>query len=628
MSRMFFTKTDFISSFICPTRLNYIRFPNQFTDSTENDEYLQSLSDAGYQVGKLAQLQFKDGVEIDEENQKAIKETNDLLLKDKIVIFEAAIEFQNFFIRIDIIRKKNKVLDLVEVKAKSYNSSLLEEDNFYNNDGSIKSDWKEYFYDLAFQYFVIKEKYPDYKINCYFNLPNKNINSKANNLFSKFSIKNKKAFFLGSVDDLIDPLIYEVNVTNKIQEILQSTFEFKNQEMLFSEIAYELAQAKINAISFTPQISNKCKECKFRDDNEDKSGLYQCWKTLKGFTKDKFKNEKVIDIWNFRSTQKLIDQDKYFIDSLTLDDLKIIKEPVLSNTPFSNKDRQYFQCFGIESFENKEGYIFNDKYLNKEISKWKYPLNFIDFETATPAIPPFRGLSPYEIIAFQYSIHTLKENGEVEHSSQFLLVSEFPNFDFLKSLIKDLSKNNGSIFMWYPHEKNTLEAIQKQILKLKKNNDYKFELDFLHALFDCGDRELIDLYALSKNGVFYPNTKGSNSIKKILPAAIRHSKFLQKKYSEPIYGNTNVIKSLNYNNIAWIKNYNNTFVDPYETIKDYSDEAINQGGMAATTFAKLQFEDLTNIQRESLKMALLRYCELDTLAMVMIVESWLNKIKG
>ena len=89
--------------------------------------------------------------------------------------------------------------------------------------------------------------------------------------------------------------------------------------------------------------------------------------------------------------------------------------------------------------------------------------------------------------------------------------------------------------MWYPHEKNTIEAIVRQINKLKLNNKFKDELD-LQTLLPGGDRALIDLFALSKSGVFYPNTKGSNSIKKILPAAIKHSKFLQKKYSKPIYG--------------------------------------------------------------------------------------------
>ena len=623
-----FTKTDFVSSFLCPTRLNYIRFPYQYTDSTEEDEYLQSLSDGGYQIGKLAQLNFKDGIEMSEDSSKALNETNELFAKPQVIIFEAAIQFNNFFIRVDIIRKNENVIDLVEVKAKSYDSAQPEEDNFYTQKGLIKSEWKEYFYDLAFQYYVVKEKYPDYKIKCFFNLPNKNIDSKVNNLFSKFSIKNKKAFFLGTEDDLIDPLIHEVNVTDKIEEILQSTFEFKNQEVLFGEIANELALAKINGTSFNPLISNECKTCKFKDEDNDKSGIYHCWKTLTDFTDEKFKNEKVIDLWNFRGSQKLIDQDKYFIESLSLDDLKIEKEPALTEAAFSMKDRHYFQCFGIDTYKNKEGYLFNSKFLDKEIGKWKYPLNFIDFETATPAIPPYKGLSPYEMIAFQYSIHTLTEDGVVEHSSQFLSTSaaEFPNFAFLKNLVNDLSKNSGSVFMWHYHERTTLESIQKQILKLKMAEEYQVELDFLQTLLQGGEREIIDLLALCRDGVFYPDIMGSNSIKKVLPAAIHHSKFLQNKYSQPIYGSVNGIKSLNYENITWVKENDDGYRDPYDTITDYSEEAINHGGMAATTFAKLQFEDLTKDQRLSLETALLRYCELDTMAMAMIVESWFNKI--
>ena len=154
MNKNYLTKTDFISSFLCPTRLNYIRFPAIYTDSTEDDEYLQSLSDGGYQIGKLAQLNFKDGKEVSVNDEKALTETSELLKNKDVTIFEAAIKFENYFIRVDIVRKKDKVIDLVEVKAKSYNSRLIEEDNFYNNDGSIKSQWKEYFYDLAFQYIV------------------------------------------------------------------------------------------------------------------------------------------------------------------------------------------------------------------------------------------------------------------------------------------------------------------------------------------------------------------------------------------------------------------------------------------------------------------------------------------
>ena len=52
------------------------------------------------------------------------------------------------------------------------------------------------------------------------------------------------------------------------------------------------------------------------------------------------------------------------------------------------------------------------------------------------------------------------------------------------------------------------------------------------------------------------------------------------------------------------------------------DIEIAEGGAAAMAFARLQFEDLSQQTREQIKAALLRYCELDTLAMVMVFESW------
>lgn len=39
-------------------------------------------------------------------------------------------------------------------------------------------------------------------------------------------------------------------------------------------------------------------------------------------------------------------------------------------------------------------------------------------------------------------------------------------------------------------------------------------------------------------------------------------------------------------------------------------------------YARLQFEDLPTTQRAAKKSALLRYCELDTLAMVVAVQAW------
>ena len=52
------------------------------------------------------------------------------------------------------------------------------------------------------------------------------------------------------------------------------------------------------------------------------------------------------------------------------------------------------------------------------------------------------------------------------------------------------------------------------------------------------------------------------------------------------------------------------------------EEFIADGGSAMMAYARMQFKDVTQEEREAVFNALLDYCELDTLVMVMIVEAW------
>jgi hypothetical protein len=61
-------------------------------------------------------------------------------------------------------------------------------------------------------------------------------------------------------------------------------------------------------------------------------------------------------------------------------------------------------------------------------------------------------------------------------------------------------------------------------------------------------------------------------------------------------------------------------------LDDPDELVIAEGGAAAAAYARLQFEDLNPLTCQKIKDALLRYCELDTLAMVMIVEAWRDEI--
>lgn len=52
------------------------------------------------------------------------------------------------------------------------------------------------------------------------------------------------------------------------------------------------------------------------------------------------------------------------------------------------------------------------------------------------------------------------------------------------------------------------------------------------------------------------------------------------------------------------------------------DEELADGGAAMMAYAKMQFSEMSEKEREFYRNALLKYCELDTLAMVMIYEGW------
>ncbi len=156
-----------------------------------------------------------------------------------------------------------------------------------------------------------------------------------------------------------------------------------------------------------------------------------------------------------------------------------------------------------------------------------------------------------------------------------------------------------------------------------------------------GERVMVDLWELVKRFYYDPATKGSNSIKYVLPAILNRSDFLQKKYSQPIYGSPGGIPSLNYQNWQWIQFEKGKVIDSYKLLpkmfrdipeKDMElllseDDSLREGGAAMTAYARMQFEEMSDYEKEEITKALLKYCELDTLAMVMIVEGWREMIK-
>jgi hypothetical protein len=159
----------------------------------------------------------------------------------------------------------------------------------------------------------------------------------------------------------------------------------------------------------------------------------------------------------------------------------------------------------------------------------------------------------------------------------------------------------------------------------------------------AGPRSMVDLCKLAELHYFHPSTKGSSSLKKVLPALMQSSQFLRDVYSQPVYGTT-ALPSLNLTSpMVWWRSVNGRVADPYNLLPPVfghlsgaeqlalsagTDENLQAGGAAMAAYARLQFEAIEPIERQAIKQALLRYCELDTLAMVMAVQAWLGWLRS
>jgi hypothetical protein len=224
------------------------------------------------------------------------------------------------------------------------------------------------------------------------------------------------------------------------------------------------------------------------------------------------------------------------------------------------------------------------------------------------------------MLAFQFSHHVLHEDGQVEHVSEFLhaIPGACPNRAFLESLAESLmsSANGGTVFRWGSHENTVLAAL------LDEQDDGDAELSassrsFLETLLTTGDNPMVDLMRVCEKGYYAPGSGASSSIKKLLLPTMRASRMLQYKYSRPYTGK-------NFTGMTWWQqDEHGELCDPYVllgALKDEQSSLIAQGGDAIVAYNLLQDSTLDVETRVSIEKSLLRYCELDTLAMVMIAQ--------
>ena len=622
----FLTKTLFKKGLECPIKLSV-----DYESSEDKNEFLDALADGGFQAEELSRLYYSPGVLIEDyDYANSLQKTRDLIKKPKSIIYEAAFKHENLFIRTDILVKTDNVIKVIEVKAKSFDSTM--ENIFKSKSGNIRQQWRTYLFDLAFQKYVVKKNYPEYKVESHLMLADKSKKASIDGLNQLFQIAkdpNVRTGIMRKVDTLEatgDPIMESRNISDLINDIIEKDIH-KIHGLSFLELVENFTEVYTNQkeIDWKNYNGHVCREC---------------WIEQFDISEDDKLRPNIYELWQFRKQKKLFKSNVFFLDQLVKSDFDDT-----SDNQLSVKSRQWLQIEKrvAESLGKPVDFYLDVKNLRDEMVEWKFPLHFIDFETCTSALPFTKGRHPYEQIAFQYSHHIVYSDGNIQHKSEYINAEpgKFPNYEFVRSLKKDLENDKGSVFKYATHENSILNAIYDQLIDSDEKDKGEL-MDFIKTITNKkekselvwrGDRDMIDMCDLVKKYFYDSYMKGSNSIKVVLPAVIKICEFVNKKYSKPI-SEIN-LTSLNFSgNHVWIKDGN---LDPYISLPapDFSKvqnpvgdiNKLNNGGDALTAYAKIQYQEMSSQERNIIKQSLLKYCELDTLAMVMIYEFFASELK-
>jgi len=235
----------------------------------------------------------------------------------------------------------------------------------------------------------------------------------------------------------------------------------------------------------------------------------------------------------------------------------------LDQIDLSQVDLNPNQVLQVQSELSGSSHIDTEEIRNFT-SELNYPLYFLDFETIGPAVPIYDGSRPYQQLVFQYSLHIQETStSEIEHREYLAVPTEDPRIGFIEQLIQDCGKSGDILVYNISFERGKLNDL------IESFPEYSNELrGIVNRLKDL-------MIPFQQKWYYTPEMRGSYSIKSVLPA---------------------LIPELSYNDLD-----------------------IKEGGTASNTFLSMVNGTFEGDVEETRKQ-LLEYCELDTYAMVKILD--------
>jgi len=269
-----------------------------------------------------------------------------------------------------------------------------------------------------------------------------------------------------------------------------------------------------------------------------------CWKTQRNIP-----DYSVFNIFNLGSKKQVELYEKGIV--------KI--EDIPSDYPMTAIQKQK-----VQNWKDQITFINKEK-IQDFIDTLSYPIYHLDFETFQQAIPEWKGISPYQQIPFQYSLHIEHFNGDIEHKEFLGEDGVDPRYELAKRFVEDIPKNVTVLTYNMSFEKGVNTNLAEGFP------------EFSSHLLSINENIKDLMFPFQKKYYVTPEMQGSYSIKYVLPSLVPE---MEKAY-----------KNLN---------------------------GIQNGGDAMNAFPKLS--TMHPDEKEATRVALLEYCKLDTFAMVNLLK--------
>lgn len=602
IAQWYLTDNLFLKSVSCP--LKYFHSINQDREKQKNVPFRHRnkllLRDA-------VALQFDDVRFTQDDTETAVRETDEWLQEQDVVICGAVIRAGNCVTRIPALKKNGSKFTIIQIHGKLRKGG---KPGVIHSPG-VSRTTDVYLLKAAYRLFVLQQKIPFEDFEAEFFFPSNNFRASCDNLWENIhneGFKNEK------IKADFERLFTSVSATNGVKQVLDkipdrlsyNTFRGKSVAESVAEIEYWMNH---DLETESIDIHNACKYCEYRvaESNEKKG----CWSTFFQNPEISKPEKQVFELIGhgnqYHSDNGVLYQEQVPLpDSVT--NFESIREQ--SAAVITIQQRRLLQLLGAKDIYVPEIWVKPGLKILKQI---EYPLHFLDFEAATYAIPSKRNAGPYEPVFFQFSCHTLYRNGAITHSEWLdeNPDTEYTNLAFAKELVGIDDIFSGTIIQYSPFEK---QAVNKVIKELSFNSMlYQEVLNKLKRFRQPKDgmnaARFLDLNKLIRENYYNSFMQDKLGLKYVLNTVLQW----ERKHSDK-----NSMKGDIFD--VTVDFFN---PDPYGQIQSEG-HLIGDGSDALDAWISLKMRAMNNFEKKTIPTVLKRYCALDSYAMFIIFKH-LNK---